>query len=277
MESTASNVAKFALGGRRPSVSFSPHAILRGGAVSVSGGGFSPSAASVSVRPVDPTITTTVVATLGTAPSRNGSFGPASFTLPSNVAAGSYRIQASDGTITAISAGILTVTAPAATYSISGQVRKYKFGGGGDPVPGASVCDGAGHCKATDRNGNYTLTGLPLGTYTITPSKPGDSFKPGYTYTFFPASRTINLSGNVTDQDFTGFDRPPIVFVHGWQGFSPIPLTDSECDQANPDATFGGIDKALREAGYHIEYAHLLSAATSSCQTSQPRECTASS
>jgi len=78
------------------------------------------------------------------------------------------------------------------TYSISGQVQDSS----GNPISGVTISDGAGHTATTDSNGNYTLSGLTAGTYTLTPSKSG--------YTFSPASRTVNVPPNATGQDFTG-------------------------------------------------------------------------
>jgi formylglycine-generating enzyme required for sulfatase activity len=47
----------------------------------------------------------------------------------------------------------------------------------------------------TDANGDYTLTGLPEGVYTLVPSQTGS--------TFSPASRTIAVPPSATGQDFT--------------------------------------------------------------------------
>jgi len=68
--------------------------------------------------------------------------------------------------------------------------------GSGNPISGVTISDGAGHTATTDSNGNYTLSGLAAGTYTITPSKSG--------YTFSPTSRTVSVPPNATGQDFTG-------------------------------------------------------------------------
>jgi len=52
--------------------------------------------------------------------------------------------------------------------------------------------------------------------------------------------------------------RPPIVFVHGWQGLLPW----GDCGDPEPD--FGLVDNDLSTAGYHVEYAILE---TSPCYT----------
>ncbi|MBU1751839.1 MAG: carboxypeptidase regulatory-like domain-containing protein, partial [Chloroflexi bacterium] len=78
------------------------------------------------------------------------------------------------------------------TYSIPGQVTD----GSSNPIPDVTISDGAGHTATTNSNGNYTLSGLTAGTYTITPSKSG--------YTFSPTSRVVTVPPDATGQDFTG-------------------------------------------------------------------------
>jgi Tol biopolymer transport system component len=76
------------------------------------------------------------------------------------------------------------------TYFVSGLVADN----GGNAISGVSISDGAGHITTTDSNGNYILSGLAAGTYTITPSKSG--------YTFSPASRAVTVPSDATGQDF---------------------------------------------------------------------------
>jgi Carboxypeptidase regulatory-like domain/Kelch motif/Galactose oxidase, central domain len=64
-----------------------------------------------------------------------------------------------------------------------------------NPVAGVLIADGAGHTAITDTNGNYTLSGLAAGTYTLTPSSSS--------YTFAPAARVVSVPPNATAQDFT--------------------------------------------------------------------------
>ena len=77
------------------------------------------------------------------------------------------------------------------TYSISGHVADA----GSNSIVDVSVADGAGHTASTDGSGNYTLSGLDAGTYTVTPSKIG--------YTFSPVSLEVIVPPDGTDQDFT--------------------------------------------------------------------------
>jgi hypothetical protein len=85
--------------------------------------------------------------------------------------------------------GSVDPTPPAMTSS--GHVADVN----NNPVAGVLIADGAGHTAITDTNGNYTLSGLAAGTYTLTPSKSG--------YTFVPTSRVVSVPPNSTAQDFT--------------------------------------------------------------------------
>ena len=71
---------------------------------------------------------------------------------------------------------------PPATYSISGRV-------GGDIRQGVDIAvSGAlSATVSTDPDGDYSVSGLPNGSYTISPSKPG--------YTFTQASRSVVIGG----------------------------------------------------------------------------------
>jgi YVTN family beta-propeller protein len=81
------------------------------------------------------------------------------------------------------------------TYSISGQVTDAND----NPLAGVTISIDTGTSAITDDNGNYTLPGLPAGTYTLTPSDKG--------YTFRPTTRTIHLlklRRDATTQNFKG-------------------------------------------------------------------------
>jgi len=88
----------------------------------------------------------------------------------------------------------ITVTAtfkaaPPNTFSISGTVT-------GDIQQGVTVAVDATHSATTDASGNYTISGLADGTYTVTPTITG--------YTFTPATASATVSGaDVTGVDFT--------------------------------------------------------------------------
>ena len=149
-------------------------------------------------------------------------------------------------------------TGGTSVYTVSGRVTD----GSSNGIAGVSISDGAGHTASTDSNGNYTLSGLAAGTYTITPSKSG--------YTFSPASLPVTVPPDSTGQDFTGTIAPPtgkpIILVHGWQGLSKT--GGFQCNQgvqiyngANStlDVEDGTPDLAdwLVSGGYQVWIAHL--------------------
>jgi hypothetical protein len=94
-----------------------------------------------------------------------------------------------------------TITMPAATYSISGNVG----------TSGASVTAGS-QGATSDASNNYTISGLANGTYTVTPSKSG--------CTFSPASQSVSVSGaNVTGINFTAScSTSTTLFSDGFEG-----------------------------------------------------------
>ncbi|MBE7473180.1 MAG: carboxypeptidase regulatory-like domain-containing protein [Anaerolineales bacterium] len=135
-------------------------------------------------------------------------------------------------------------------YIISGRVTDNA----GSSIAGVAISADGSISTTSNGNGDYTFSGLAGGTYTLTPSKNG--------YTFSPASRTISVPPDATGKNFNGYDKPPIVFVHGWTGF-PFPLWGS-CEWPNPDAYFESIDNDLHASGYYTAYAELE---TSRCYT----------
>ena len=79
------------------------------------------------------------------------------------------------------------------TYSLSGTITPVAAGG----AASVSVTGAATATVIADTSGNFTFTGLPNGSYTVTPSKSG--------FAFTPASQgaTIN-NANLTGITFTG-------------------------------------------------------------------------
>jgi hypothetical protein len=70
---------------------------------------------------------------------------------------------------------------------------------GGAPLSGVTIALSGTMSKTTTTNasGDYTLTVVGNGNYTVTPSKAG--------YTFLPVNRPVTVNGaDVTGQDFTG-------------------------------------------------------------------------
>lgn len=90
------------------------------------------------------------------------------------------------------------------SYSVSGQVTLNGAGLSGVTV---TLAGGSSTSTTTDSNGNYTISGVPDGSYTITPSLAG--------YAFTPANRPVTVSGaNATVQDFAASNSGSITV--GW-------------------------------------------------------------
>jgi hypothetical protein len=79
-----------------------------------------------------------------------------------------------------------------ATYSISGRVSDDN----GQGVPNVTISAGAGGSAVTDANGDYVITHVTTGTYTLTPSMSD--------YSFVPNARRITVPPDATRQDFLG-------------------------------------------------------------------------
>jgi hypothetical protein len=115
------------------------------------------------------------------------------------------------------------------TYSVSGRVTTAD----GTGVEGVTIRDNAGHTAVTNANGNYSLAGLPQGTYTVTPSKNG--------YAFCPSERTVDVSSNISGQDFAGFGAT-VTF-----GFCPNPNGYSF---SNSSSGWGSFPLSAHDYGY---------------------------
>lgn len=93
-------------------------------------------------------------------------------------------------------------TPPPPTYGISGKVTEVTSSGA--PLPGVTIqlTGAASSSTVTDAMGTFAFTGLASGSYTVTPSRPGN--------TFSPASAAVSVSAaNVTGQGFTAAALAP--------------------------------------------------------------------
>jgi hypothetical protein len=100
---------------------------------------------------------------------------------------------------------------------IRGVVRRYQEPGLGPPVAGATVDAGNGHSAVTNANGEFDISGVPLGTYTLRASLAGWTFG---SRALQDTSYTVTLSQPgqpVQAPTIIGYDRDPLVFVHGWR------------------------------------------------------------
>jgi inhibitor of cysteine peptidase len=118
----------------------------------------------------------------------------------SGLSAGSYTVTASRSGYTLSPASRTVAVGPSATgvnftatlntYAISGTIRLN-----GEGLSGVSVTDGT-RSVTTGASGQYTLSGVTSGVYTVAPSAAG--------YTFAPASRSVTVgASNQTGIDFT--------------------------------------------------------------------------
>ena len=143
-----------------------------------------------------------------------------------------------------------------ATYEISGQVIYTNS----VPAAGVRIDAGAGFTATTSDSGNFVLTGLPAGQYTITPSK--DS------YLFTPPSRIVAVPTDTAKQNFVAhsedatFSKPPLLVVHGLrldEGYS-CSLTPVRYTGDRSQSTLGDLPQWFYEDGdYQVWMAHLLS------------------
>ncbi|MGQ9550122.1 MAG: carboxypeptidase regulatory-like domain-containing protein [Roseiflexus sp.] len=122
--------------------------------------------------------------------------------------------------------------------SISGRVTD----GSGNGITGATVSIGM-HYATTDMHGNYTLTGIPPGTYNIAPSYSD--------YRFNPSSRSITVVSHLREQNFTAL--PPHIISgqvidgagNGVAGVSVSDGTRSALTDAQGFYTLSGVSEGV--------------------------------
>ena len=84
------------------------------------------------------------------------------------------------------------------TYTLSGTISPSSSGAGST----VTLTGAASMAVTADSSGNYSFTGLPNGSYTITPNKSG--------FTFSPATLNATVNGaNLSGQNFTATVIPP--------------------------------------------------------------------
>jgi hypothetical protein len=90
----------------------------------------------------------------------------------------------------------LTINAAATSYSVSGTI--FSAANCGGTVQGATVSINTNPVitATTNSNGSFTLSNVPAGNWTLTPSYPGASA------VFFPASQAVTVSSNTASQTF---------------------------------------------------------------------------
>ena len=136
-----------------------------------------------------PAALTTTVDTAGTF--TFSSLADGVYTLTPTKAGFAFTPTARSVTIAGASAASVNFTAAAIpTWTISGTLSPAAAGGG------ATLTVTGGATVTADGTGNYAFTGLPDGTYTVTPARPG--------YAFTPAAQSVTVAGaNVSAVNFT--------------------------------------------------------------------------
>jgi hypothetical protein len=163
------------------------------------------------------------------------------------LATGSYSDNVRIGG-NAVNAGILVNVicnvVPALSYELSGTVKTAT----GEPAGGVRmVVVGTMSAEThTDANGEYAVSGLIPGDYSIAPSSPY--------FDFTPPSKSFNgLSGDVAGVDFTARRRSGDIVIRykeGWNLMSlPISLTSNKIVDIFPDAS-GNAYEYVPEEGY---------------------------
>ncbi len=136
-------------------------------------------------------------------------------------------------------------------YTVSGQVLTAT----GTPLAGVTVSDGATHSAVTDVSGQYTLTDVRAGSYTLTASK--------VHYTFAPVALPVEVGGNTVGQDFVGTeilytvsgtvalaDGTPVPGVTVSDGATHSAVTDGSGQYTLSDVRAGSYTLTASMAGY---------------------------
>jgi uncharacterized protein YycO len=132
-------------------------------------------------------------------------------------------------------------------YNVVGRVVDTS----GFPIPGVNISNGSNYV-VTDSDGTYAFSGLPPGSYTITPTST--------TYTFSPPQQTLTLSEDMHGVNFSGTPQPAqcksdntgldvcalqpgdILFWYGDLNFSGF----------NPETVFWGLRYASGSYWFHV-------------------------
>ena len=169
-----------------------------------------------------PGVTVTATGGLSTTTNANGCY------IFSGLLAGTYAVTPAKAEYTFAPASSSVTVGPSTdevnfvgtvdTYTVSGSVKT----GGGGAIAGATVTADSGASATTDAAGNYTISGLEAGTYTLTPTKTE--------YTFLPTSSSVTVGPDATGKDFVGtantYTISGTVTLDG-AGFTGVTVTSS--------------------------------------------------
>ncbi|MBP1468267.1 carboxypeptidase regulatory-like domain-containing protein, partial [Candidatus Chloroploca sp. M-50] len=118
------------------------------------------------------------------------------YTMPANAQIGAYTYRIQD-VASGVWSNTVNYTVVASTYTISGRVTDAN----GNGLSDVTISDGTRMANTTS-NGDYTISDVPAGSYTLTPSK--DDFS------FSPTSLSVTVNGDLTGRNFTA---TPLTFT----------------------------------------------------------------
>jgi len=156
-----------------------------------------------------------------------------------------WRIVARDNLGATTNGPTWSFTTGVVTYSVSGRVTTGGGQGGGVGLSGVTInlTGAATASTTTDGIGNYTVTGLANGGYTVTPTRTG--------YTFTPVNRSVTISGaNVTGRNFTAAVGTPTNNPPNTPA-SPSPASGATGVSTTPTLSWTGGDP---DAGQTVTY-----------------------
>jgi hypothetical protein len=149
--------------------------------------------------------------------------------------------QAGGYATSAVASAAYTITGSTSTYTISGQVIIPNCGITSIPIPPMTITLTTGasivvQTTTTDTNGNYSFSGIPNGTYTLTPSIVGPSS------VFYPSNQAAVVSGNnVSSPSFSanlGYTVSGTVAYSGSQiGRTYLALNPTNCGGGGTEGT----------------------------------------
>ena len=131
-----------------------------------------------------------------------GTNGPAVSHTWSGIGEYVVRCRVSDMKGGADSQSVIVIVGSPTTYRISGHVTK-----GGSPVENVRISVSSSQMTYTDSQGNYSLVGLGVGTYTA------NATLSGYTFSNSPSANPVSLGPSSGTIDFFASPNPALIYL----------------------------------------------------------------